>query len=66
MKYTAEQMRRLRAIIEREAETLTDEEALTAPELFPRWQIKHYAVGARVRYNGILYQCLQEHDAQGT
>lgn len=56
---------RLRRLIEALADHLEDEEALEAPELFRRWKSgAAYLRGQRVRYEGILYSCLQEHEAQ--
>lgn len=55
----------LRAAIEQAAVSLKDESALSAPELFPVWEVgETYAAGDRVRYDGILYKCLQGHTAQ--
>ena len=55
----------LRAIIESMADDLSDEEALGALELYPVWNgSDSYSAGTRVRYNGALYKCLQEHSAQ--
>ena len=51
----------IRAVIEDRATTLSDEAALEVPELFPKWTPRAYAVGERVRYEGILYRCLQDH-----
>ena len=57
--------RKLRKVIEDMAETLDDEHALSNTELFPIWKNENnYAVGDRVRYNDILYKCLQTHTAQ--
>lgn len=53
-----------RAKIEAAASTMTDENALTAVELFPAWELKAYVVGDRVRYNSTLYKCVQAHTAQ--
>lgn len=54
--------RQLRALIERAAISLTDEEALTGIELFPLWvENKAYAVDNRIRYGNILYKCVQAH-----
>lgn len=54
-----------RSKIEAAASTMTDENALTAVELFPAWTVgKTYAVGDRVRYNSTLYKCIQAHTAQ--
>ena len=54
-----------RSKIEAAASTMTDENALTAVELFPAWTVgKAYAVGDRVRFNSTLYKCIQAHTAQ--
>ena len=56
---------RLRALIEQSSASLTDSEALTGIELFPKWNDSaKYVAGNRVRYNDILYKCLQDHTAQ--
>lgn len=57
----------LRAMIEKAAVSLDDTDALKAVELFPEWSATepyNYDVGDRVRYGGVLYRCLQAHDAQ--
>ena len=58
--------RQLRAVIEENAGKMTDTRALDAPELFPMWSGAgvFYEVGKRVRYEGVLYKCLQAHTAQ--
>lgn len=59
--------RHLRGTIERLAsENLTDEEAVENVELFPAWDGNShaYAVGDRVRYDGVLYSVLQAHTSQ--
>lgn len=57
--------RKLRTIIEKAAASLPDEDALDGVQLFPAWQTDgSYAVGDRVRYDGILFACLQAHTAQ--
>lgn len=62
-----ERAKTLRQQIELLAETLDDEMALEAPELFQNWQVdKVYEVGARVRYENVLYKCLQSHTSQST
>lgn len=59
--------RELRAMIETLSATLDDEKALEVPELFPQWSADNtYNQGDRVRYSGVLYKCLQEHEAQTT
>lgn len=60
-----EHAKRLRALIEKVSVNLTDEEALSGIELFPKWDdSKEYQTGDRVRYEGTLYKCLQNHTAQ--
>lgn len=45
--------------------TLTDEQAITAPVLFPVWQANtQYKVGDRIRYEGKLYKVIQDHTSQ--
>ena len=61
----ASKARRLRELIEALADFLEDGEALEAPELFREWDGGAvYETGQRVRYEGILYRCLQDHQAQ--
>lgn len=56
----------LRRLIERAADKgLTDEESLEGAALFPAWDPDgYYTAGQRVREDGILYRCLQDHRAQ--
>ena len=58
--------RALRAVIEANAQTMTDTAALEVPELFPVWDERGmlYKVGQRVRYNGTLHKVLQDHTSQ--
>ena len=58
----------LRAQIEEMARDLDDEKAEAVPELFPEWnpESNSYAVGDRVRYDGILYKVLQAHTSQAS
>lgn len=58
--------RKLRAIIEDRATTLTDEQALDVPEMFPKWTARAYEIGDRVRYEGKLYKCVQAHPTNDT
>ena len=45
--------------------TLTDEQALAAPVLFPVWQAEvEYKTGDRVRYEDKLYKVIQGHNSQ--
>ena len=56
---------KLRPYIEKAALSLTDEDALEAVNLFPNWADNtQYTVDDRVRYEGILYRCLQSHTSQ--
>lgn len=62
-----ERAKTLRQQIESLAETLDDTTALETLELFQNWQVdKTYEVGARVRYENVLYKCLQSHTSQST
>lgn len=55
----------LRKLIEQTSVNLSDEEALTGIELFPAWKSDgSYQTGDRVRYEDVLYKCLQSHTAQ--
>lgn len=55
-----------RAKIERAATKLTDEEALTSPELFEAWSGRAYKAGERVVENGVLYKAKQDITANPT
>lgn len=62
---TREKAYELRAIIEKASSGLDDTDALSAPELFANWKIgTEYFVTDRVRYDGVLYKCLQAHTSQ--
>lgn len=55
----------LRETIESLAATLDDETALDNVELFPIWEADDsYKTGDRVRFAGVLFACLQDHNAQ--
>lgn len=55
----------LRKMIEKASVSLSDEDALEAVEFFPAWNVPaDYVVGDRVRYEGLLYKCLQSHTSQ--
>lgn len=44
---------------------LNDEQAASVPSIFMPWDAAAaYAAGDRVRYNALLYKCLQAHTAQ--
>ena len=56
---------RLRALIEKAAVSLTDEDALEGVELFPKWKEPFaYALDDRVQYEAKLYKCVQAHTSQ--
>ena len=55
----------LRKLIEKASISLDDESALQGIELFPLWKDDaEYQVGDRIRYNDILYKCVQAHTSQ--
>ena len=57
--------RKLRPYIEKAAISLSDEDALEAVDLFGSWiPNKEYIKDERVKYEGILYKCLQTHTSQ--
>lgn len=58
--------RKLRPYIEKAALSLTDEDALEAVNLFPRWDGNAvvYKKDDRVLYEDVLYKCLQAHTSQ--
>ena len=62
------QAKKLRAMLEEFAKSLTDEEALDGAEvLFPKWAVGvSYNVGDRVYYDGVLYKVLQAHTSLET
>lgn len=47
------------------AANLTDEVAVTIPDIYPVWAIDtNYEANVRVNYEGILYRCLTSHTSQ--
>ena len=61
----ASKARRMRAFLEALANFLADNEALEAVELFQPWRSDgSYQRGLRVQHQGVLYRCLQDHQAQ--
>ena len=57
--------RKLRPYIEKAAMSLSDEDALEAVDLFPRWTTNvAYKVDDIVKYEEVLYKCLQAHTSQ--
>ena len=59
---------KLRGLVEKAVDKgLEDAEALEAVTLFRAWNsAATYEAGQRIRYEGILYRCLQSHTAQET
>ena len=58
---------KIRANIESGVQSLPDESALETVNLYPIWRTgTAYAVGYRVRYNGVLYRCITAHESQET
>lgn len=62
---TREHAIKLRELIVKAAVSLDDESALQGIELFPLWKAGTvYEVGERIRYNEVLYKCVQAHTSQ--
>lgn len=56
---------KLRALIEKGAVGLPDEDALEGIELYPLWQPdKNYILDQRIRYEGKLYRVRQNHTSR--
>lgn len=56
---------KMRPYIERAAVSLSDEDALQVPTMFPKWATDTvYSVDERIEYDGILYRCIQAHTSQ--
>ena len=63
----AQRARELRKSIELTTQTLDDAEALKVIELHPAWAPdKTYSAAQKVRFDGVLYRCLQDHTSQET
>lgn len=59
--------KKIREIMDKAGLMLTDEQALTVPGLFPKWEPdKAYAVGDRVQDENILYACITAHTSQAS
>ena len=60
-----EEARKIIAAIVKLRESVTDEQALAAQEIYPAWREEvEYAVGIRVLFEGTLYKVLQTHTSQ--
>lgn len=56
---------KIRAMIEKAAVSLTDDDAIEAAELFPAWAVgTAYSADQRIRYGDKLYKCVQAHTSQ--
>ncbi len=66
MMITIKQARAMRAIIEANSKTATDEQAAEAPFILPAWNGDgvQYETGDRVQYDGKAYKVLQTHTSQ--
>lgn len=65
MSWSKQQLLKTRRNIHLAAATLTDEQAFATPELFPVWAVGvAYLVSERIRYDGMLYRCVQAHTSQ--
>lgn len=62
---TIEEAEQLRTELNSLISTMTDEEAVERPILFPNWKVSTtYSVGTRVRYGGRIFKVLQTHTSQ--
>lgn len=60
-----EKAKMLRKQIETLALDMDDDQSLEFPELFPNWKNEtDYKTGDRVRYDDVLFKCLQAHKSQ--
>lgn len=64
MRMTRAMAHRYRRAMIAGAQVLTDEQAVSVPMLFERWEAgKHYEIGKRLYFSGKLYDVLQAHDS---
>lgn len=62
VKFNSFQTKKYKEIMNKAAESLTDNDAAYAPMLFERWEEgKAYVIGDRVCYEDNLYKVLQDH-----
>ena len=67
IQFTMSQAEKYRQLINKAADTLTDEEATYAPMIFERWEPdKDYVVGKRLCHQDKLYKVLIAHTSQTT
>lgn len=52
-------------LLDEVGDILTDEQAILVPDVYKEWRVGvAYTIGERVRYDGVLYKCLQTHASQ--
>ena len=62
---TRNELQKIRNLIVKASASLSDEDALEAPVLFPSWAVGvTYAIGDRIEYGGKLYKIVQAHTSQ--
>ena len=62
---TRNELQKIRNLIVKASASLSDEDALEAPVLFPSWAVGvTYAIGDRIEYGGKLYKIIQSHTSQ--
>lgn len=62
---TKEQARQMRKLLEKQTDSMTDEEILNYPNFVEKWESgKTYATGKRLEYSGAIYKVLQDHTSQ--
>lgn len=62
---TKEQARQMRKLLEKQTDSMTDEEILNYPNFVEKWESgKSYTTGKRLKYNGTIYKVLQDHTSQ--
>ena len=62
---TKDHARKLRTLIVKASESLSDTDALDGIELFDEWAVGiDYAADKRIRYNSVLYKVKQAHTSQ--
>ena len=62
---TRNELQKIRNLIVKASASLSDDDALEAPVLFPTWAVGvDYAAGDRIDYDGTLYKVVQSHTSQ--
>lgn len=64
---TRDQARQMRKLLEKQTESMTDDEIINYPAFVEKWKADtNYAVDKRVEYNDVIYKVLQSHTSQPT